>query len=85
MPAEDIGPTLPLYLRRQMYQRALAAGGSRYDLNGEPCGEVTVEQAAGAATNTAHVEAEARIRGAAAITARKTNKLCEVSKVFGRL
>ncbi|EMF3490616.1 ProQ/FinO family protein [Salmonella enterica] len=29
------------YTRRIRYQKALAAGGARYDLNGEPCGEVT--------------------------------------------
>ncbi|EAU9423833.1 proQ/FINO family protein [Salmonella enterica] len=32
------------YTRRIRYQKALAAGGARYDLNGEPCGEVTPEQ-----------------------------------------
>jgi sRNA-binding protein len=80
-PAEDIGPTLRLYVRRLMYQRALAAGGSRYDLNGEPCGEVTAEQAAGAATSAAHIEAEPQTRGAAAIAAWKA-KPRKVWKVF---
>ncbi|ECC3466263.1 proQ/FINO family protein [Salmonella enterica subsp. enterica] len=32
------------YTRRIRYQKALAAGGARYDLNGEPCGEITPEQ-----------------------------------------
>ncbi|ECC3466240.1 proQ/FINO family protein [Salmonella enterica subsp. enterica] len=32
------------YTRRIRYQKALAAGGARYDLNGQPCGEVTQEQ-----------------------------------------
>ncbi|HCL5065772.1 TPA: ProQ/FinO family protein [Salmonella enterica] len=32
------------YTRRIRYQKALAAGGDRYDLNGQPCGEVTPEQ-----------------------------------------
>lgn len=32
------------YTRRIRYKKALAAGGSRYDLNGQPCGEVTPEQ-----------------------------------------
>jgi sRNA-binding protein len=82
IPPEDIGPTLRVYVRRLMYQRALAAGGSRYDLNGEPCGEVTAEQAAGAATSMAHIEAEAQIRGTAAIAARKANKPRKVWKVF---
>lgn len=32
------------YTRRIRYKRAIAAGGSRYDINGQPCGEVTPEQ-----------------------------------------
>lgn len=32
------------YTRRIRYKKALAAGGARYDLNGQPCGEVTPEQ-----------------------------------------
>ncbi len=32
------------YTRRIRYKKALAAGGSRYDINGQPCGEVTPEQ-----------------------------------------
>lgn len=32
------------YTRRIRYQKALASGGARYDLNGQPCGEITPEQ-----------------------------------------
>ncbi len=32
------------YTRRIRYKRAIVAGGARYDLNGQPCGEVTPEQ-----------------------------------------
>ncbi|ENW9432959.1 ProQ/FinO family protein [Salmonella enterica] len=32
------------YTRRIRYKKALAAGGARYDLSGQPCGEVTPEQ-----------------------------------------
>lgn len=32
------------YTRRIRYQKALAAGGARHDLNGQPCGEITPEQ-----------------------------------------
>ncbi|HFW4798943.1 TPA: ProQ/FINO family protein [Salmonella enterica subsp. diarizonae serovar 60-67:z35:-] len=32
------------YTRSIRYKKALAAGGARYDLNGQPCGEVTPEQ-----------------------------------------
>lgn len=41
--------TLAIYTRRIRYQKALAAGGARYDLNGQPCGEVTPEQQQNAA------------------------------------
>lgn len=37
------------YTRRRMYQIALAAGGARYGLDGEPCGSVDAEHRAGAA------------------------------------
>ncbi|EBV5083852.1 proQ/FINO family protein [Salmonella enterica subsp. enterica serovar Minnesota] len=37
------------YTRRLRYKKALAAGGARYDLNGQPCGEVTPEQQQAAA------------------------------------
>lgn len=82
MPAEDIEPTLHLYVCRLMYQLALAAGGCRYDLNGEPCGEVTADQAAGAAASAAHIEAEGQTRGATAIAAWKANRPGKVWKVF---
>jgi sRNA-binding protein len=82
MPLDDIGPALRLYTRRLMYQRALAAGGSRYDLNGEPCGEVTAEQAAGGAASAAKIEAEAQARGAAAIAAWKGKGPRKVWKVI---
>jgi sRNA-binding protein len=84
MPAEDIRPALRLYVQRLMYQRALAAGGSRYDLNGEPCGEVTAEQASIAATAAAHIAAVAQTKGATAITVwkAKANKPRKVWKVF---
>ncbi|HAF4709409.1 TPA: proQ/FINO family protein [Salmonella enterica] len=32
------------YTRRIRYKKAIAAGGARYDLNGQPCGEVTPKQ-----------------------------------------
>lgn len=35
---------IAIYTRRIRYKKALAAGGARYDLNGQPCGEITPEQ-----------------------------------------
>ncbi|ECC6922321.1 proQ/FINO family protein [Salmonella enterica] len=32
------------YTRRIRYKKVIAAGGSRYDLNGQRCGEITPEQ-----------------------------------------
>jgi sRNA-binding protein len=40
---------LRFYVRRRMYQAALAAGGPRYDLDGNECGQVEPEQADAAA------------------------------------
>jgi sRNA-binding protein len=40
---------LRFYVRRRMYQAALAAGGDRFDLDGTPRGQVEPEQAAAAA------------------------------------
>jgi sRNA-binding protein len=82
MPAEDIRPALRLYVQRLMYQRALAAGGSRYDLNGEPCGEVTAEQAAGAAAAAAHIAAVAQTKATAAVASRKANNPQKVPGEF---
>jgi sRNA-binding protein len=39
------------------YLLALARGGPRFDLNGQPCGEVSPEQQAAASIAAAHVEA----------------------------
>jgi ProP effector len=36
---------LRVYAHRRMYQQALMRGGPRYDLDGQPCGEVTATEA----------------------------------------
>jgi len=40
----QIAYCLSTYAKRPAYLKALAAGGPRYDLHGQPCGEVTAEQ-----------------------------------------
>ncbi|MNC37687.1 ProP expression regulator [compost metagenome] len=35
---------IAMYTRRTSYLKALAAGGARYNLAGDPAGEVTAEQ-----------------------------------------
>ncbi|WP_294900544.1 ProQ/FinO family protein [Tatumella sp. UBA2305] len=42
----QIKSALARYTTNYRYQKALAAGGHRYDMNGVPCGEVTPEQQA---------------------------------------
>ena len=44
---------LARHVRHVRYQQAIAAGGSRYDLNGQPCGEVNAEHARSACSNLA--------------------------------
>jgi ProP effector len=50
LPGREIHIGLSYYTRRLQYQRALAAGGPRYNLAGEPVGEVSEADRAGAAT-----------------------------------
>src|SRR5262249_38065532 len=58
------------YCSRLMYQRALAAGGPRYGLNGEPAGEVTPEQINGGKSVVTAIEAK-RAAKAKAVAAEK--------------
>ncbi len=50
------------YCSRLMYQKALAAGGPRFGLDGEPAGEVTPEQMAGGKSRVAAIEARRALR-----------------------
>jgi sRNA-binding protein len=59
------------YCSPLMYQRALAAGGPRYGLNGEPAGEVTAERMAGGKSVVTAIEAK-RAAKAKANTAERT-------------
>src|SRR5262245_24081044 len=54
--AAEVG-VLGAYTRRLAYLKAVAAGGLRYDLGGNPCGEVTADQMADA---QAKIEAAAK-------------------------
>jgi sRNA-binding protein len=58
LPGAEVKIALRAYTQRLHYQKCLAAGGSRFDLNGEPCGTVTSEQAACAAGVVARLEAK---------------------------
>jgi sRNA-binding protein len=53
------------YVSRRMYQVALAAGGLRYDLDGNVAGEVTPEQLAGAKAMLARIDAKRAARAKA--------------------
>jgi sRNA-binding protein len=59
-----------LYCSRLMYQRALAAGGPRYGLDGEPAGEVTPDQMVAGKSVVTAIEAK-RARKAKAIADEK--------------
>jgi ProP effector len=52
------------YIRRPCYQRALAAGGARYDLIGQPCGEVTTQEQKDAEMRLAALKKRTRERQA---------------------
>jgi ProP effector len=45
------------YCGRYQYFIGVANGGARYDLNGQPCGEVTADEQERARIGAAHVEA----------------------------
>jgi ProP effector len=53
---DEANAALAMYTRRPMYQRALAAGGVRVDLDGNPAGEVTAEQVQAAERSVAGME-----------------------------
>ncbi len=46
MPDGQIKQGLRAYINRKMYQKALLLGGKRFDMNGQPNGEVSAEQQA---------------------------------------
>lgn len=52
------------YTRRIMYKKAIVAGGARYDMNGQPCGEVTPEQQREAADELSKSKSERSDAGA---------------------
>lgn len=64
----EVRVALRLYVARVQYQRALAHGGSRFDLSGNPSGSVTAEQQASARAAVVRYEAiaEERLRAATA-------------------
>jgi sRNA-binding protein len=67
---EECRLVLGLYVARPMYQRALAAGGPRVNLVGNPTDEVTAEEMALAAASVARIEARAVTQAEAARAAR---------------
>jgi ProP effector len=71
--AAEVG-VLGVYTRRLAYLKAVAAGGPRYDLDGNPCGEVTADQMA---------DAQAKIEAAVmAAQERKEAERIESQKTF---
>ncbi|MGY9520978.1 ProQ/FINO family protein [Citrobacter freundii] len=61
--AGKIRAAVAMYTRRATYLKALAAGGSRYNLAGEPEGEVTSEQQRLARENLSAMNGKISVRG----------------------
>jgi sRNA-binding protein len=68
---EECRLVLGLYVARPMYQRALAAGGARINLAGNPTDEVTAEEIAQATASVARSEAKASAQAETARAARQ--------------
>jgi sRNA-binding protein len=68
---EECRLVLGLYVARPMYQRALAAGGPRINLAGNPTDEVTADEMAYAAATVARHEVKAIAQAEAARAARQ--------------
>jgi sRNA-binding protein len=76
----EVGQVLRAYCRRRMYLVALAAGGPRYDLDGNVAGEVTAEQAHNAKLLVEHMDAKAAGAAAKIRVEQKAAWLAEKSK-----
>jgi ProP effector len=74
---EECRPVFRFYCNRLMYQRCLAAGGPRYDLDGQPCGEVTDEEIQGAQAMLARIQAKRAERAKASRAAKKAQRAAE--------
>lgn len=61
--AGKIRAAVAMYTRRAIYLKALIAGGSRYNLAGEPVGEVTPEQQQMARENLSAMNSKITTRG----------------------
>src|SRR5262249_1188092 len=61
---EECRAVFRCYVMRRQYQEAIAAGGPRYDLNGDPVGEVTADQVDAAKAMPARYKAKREARSA---------------------
>jgi ProP effector len=70
----EVRNALAAYTKHRMYLAAVAAGGFRFDLNGNPAGEVTSVEAAHALESLARLDAAAKDMALHAKTALATSK-----------
>jgi sRNA-binding protein len=70
----EVNAALFRYCSRLMYQRALAAGGPRFDLDGAVAGEVAADEVEHAKHAVARIEAARAKRVAAEKAARRSGK-----------
>ncbi len=64
--AQEVNAALKQYVNRLMYQKCLAAGGARFDLEGNVAGEVSSEQRCRASRLIARIKARHFAEAAAA-------------------
>ena len=70
--AQEINAALKQYVDRLMYQKCLAAGGARFDLEGNVAGEVSRQQRCRASRMVARIKARQLAEAAAANTEAKS-------------
>jgi ProP effector len=69
LPPDQCRTVFRVYAGRRQYQKAVAAGGLRYDLDGNPAGEVTAEHQEFAKEKLVKIKARMKARGKAKASA----------------
>jgi sRNA-binding protein len=68
LPAREVNVALKQYVDRLKYQKCLAAGGARFDLEGKVAGEVSRQQRCRASRMVARIKARQLVDAATAMT-----------------
>ena len=70
----DLTTVLNIYTRRMLYLQSLVAGAARVDLDGNPCGEVSVTDQEHAVARLAGIQAAREAKRSAAAAGTRTAK-----------